>query len=282
MACPSHGHIFCRECAISNLLAQNKELKRLKKELERRKLDDTEEHDLAEAERQATSLDEFERTQAGLSRQGSKRKFIADDDEVLRFAREGAKRRTTGEKSELPSFWVPGETPDNKKADIKVAKLQPTCPAAPADKLHDFTLKSIVAVNFSADSGNRANDSPSRICPSCNKALSNSTKAVLAKPCGHVLCKPCSDKFLKPAEKSAHDEVVDDTVRCFVCQEDITPGRVVKRKKGTDDALGNGDSEKAEAKGKVERGLVELSSEGTGFAGGGKNMVKKQGVAFQC
>ena len=39
VSCPSHGHLFCRECAVNNLLAQNKELKRLKREAEKRKLE---------------------------------------------------------------------------------------------------------------------------------------------------------------------------------------------------------------------------------------------------
>lgn len=282
MSCPGHGHLFCRECAVNNLLAQNKELKRLKEELERRKLEDADAQDVKDAEAQAKAVEDFERTQAGLSakrtdsngsKQSVKRKLEAEDDELVRQAKEGMnKRRADGPKSELPSFWVPGETPDNNRAVLKAIKPQPTCPAAAADSPHDFGLKTLVAVKFTEDKPGRR---PTRTCPSCNKALSNATKAVLAKPCGHVICSPCSEKFQKPPEKSAHEAEHDATVRCYVCQEDITPGRRVKRKKDPE-------SGKKEKDSKVERGMVELCSDGTGFAGRGTNMVKRAGTAFQC
>ena len=292
---------------MSNLLAQSKELKRLRKEAERRKLEDVEEKELDDAEAQMRALEEFEKVQAGLNARvgggrivgrgngkviveqqsdgaasGSKRKLELDGDELLRPGKGGAgeaKRRTLEKqdaKSELPSFWVPSETPGNKKADLKVIKDHPTCPAAATDQPHDFTLKTLVTVHFTEDKPSEgSSDTPNRTCPSCNKALSNNTKAILAKPCGHVLCRPCSDKFQKAAEKSAHDAERDGMVRCHVCQEDVTAGLKVRRSKGAD-----GETKGKESK--VERGLVELSSEGTGFAGGGKNMVKKVGVVFQC
>lgn len=279
----------------------------MKKEAERRALEDAEEKELEDVEAQTRAVQEFEKVQAGLSARrgakanekivgrqngkvtaeqdvegqpkGTKRKFEVDEEELVRLAsneREKVKRIISEEKnakSELPSFWVPSETPDNKKAALKAIKEHPTCPAAAADHPHEITLRKLVTVQFNEEKTDGSSHSSSRTCPSCNKALSNATKAVLAKPCGHVLCKPCSDRFQKSAEKSAHDKEHDDAVRCYVCQEDVTPGRKSKRKK--DEGTGEKES-------KVERGLVELSSEGTGFAGGGKNMVKKQGVAFQC
>lgn len=224
---------------------------------------------------------------------GVKRKLEIDEAELKGLAGSNngsnSKSRRNGDISsaDLPAFWVPGKTPNAHKADVKPPKAHPTCPAAAADQPHEFTLRTLVGVHFTEDKqtntsssaggvGEAAADSspPTRTCPSCNKSLSNATKAVLAKPCGHVLCKPCSDKFQRAADKSAH-EVHDETVRCYVCQEDVTPGRKSKKRKTIE-----GEEKGKEAK--IDRGLVELSSEGTGFAGGGKNMVKRQGVAFQC
>jgi len=317
VSCPSHGHLFCRECALSNLLAQNKELKRLKKEAEQRKQEDSEEKQIEDAEAQARAMEEFEKVQAGLSvrssgaglgerivgrkdgkvtieqdveggNKGVKRKLEIDEAELRDLANaNNSKSRKKGDISsaDLPAFWVPGKTPNAHKAEVKPPKAHPTCPAAAADQPHEFTFKSLQGVHFTEDkqagtASSEGSDAslPTRTCPSCNKALSNATKAVLAKPCGHVLCKPCSDKFQRAADKSAHEEH-DETVRCYVCQEDVTPGRRSKKRKTVEGGEGEKPKEK---EAKVDRGLVELSSEGTGFAGGGKNMVKRQGVAFQC
>ncbi|CZT15008.1 uncharacterized protein RCC_12278 [Ramularia collo-cygni] len=204
-------------------------------------------------------------------------------------------------KSELPSFWVPGETPSNqRKSEGKVGKVHPTCPAAENSKPHDFALRSLITVRFTEErqtssskesgTGEGATEDEKwemkRMCPACHKVLSNSTKAILAKPCGHVLCKPCSARFQKVEGKSAHDVVVvgegdgeDEqagVVRCYVCQENVTAGWKGKGKK----EKRKRDLEKKEKI--VERGLVELSCEGTGFAGGGRNVVKKDGLSFQC
>jgi nitric oxide synthase-interacting protein len=80
-----------------------------------------------------------------------------------------------------------------------------------------------------------------KICPSCKKTLTNGTKIVILRHCGHVLCKVCSDDFVKPGKK------------CAICDEKCK-----------------------------EKDIIEVSTEGTGFAGGGgKVEVKKAGEAFQ-
>lgn len=114
MSCP-HGDIFCRECALSNILSQKKEIKRLEKVREREEKEGEEDRNREEDEAKERAVQEFERIQMGLeakvggsgkkivgreegkivveeeiagSKRGEKRKFELDEEELLRIARE--------------------------------------------------------------------------------------------------------------------------------------------------------------------------------------------------
>lgn len=263
VSCPDQGHLFCRECAISNLLAQSKEIKRLKKEAERRKAEEDLQTVLEHQEKQAKDLEQFEKLQSGLQADGGRKRKA-----VVGMEPDRETKRRTSDTGGSTSFWVPSQRPSDKdqQSEVKRHKEHSSCPVTLHERSHDLTLKTMVTVKFTET---QARDGLTRTCPSCDKALSNTTKAVLAKPCGHVLCKSCSDKFQKPPDQSLRAPTDVDAQRCYVCQIDLNPVTA---------NAGRGEKDKKE---KIQRGLVELRSEGTGFAGGGNNMVKREGVAFQ-
>ncbi|QDS75002.1 hypothetical protein FKW77_005602 [Venturia effusa] len=328
VACPS-GDIFCRECAMNNLLAQRQEIKRLEKEMERRREEEQEAEGLEEEEVRERAVREFELVQLGIEskvggagskkitgrdggkiqieeddygdpkKKGTKRKFELDEAELLRVAKEERtkyRKELDDEKKaamhNLPSFWVPGHEVDaataNPNTHAPPIKLHPLCPSSSEHAPHKLSLKTLTSISFTQDTDSTTKKT-TLTCPACRKALSNSTHAVMAIPCGHVLCKPCVDKFMKPVmTPDPHNPELEHSVlRCFVCEIDLTGkeqeatstaaeggriGKDKKKKKGTKDKDGGG----------VKPGLVNLKSEGTGFASGGDNMVKKKGVVFQC
>lgn len=75
-----------------------------------------------------------------------------------------------------------------------------------------------------------------------------------------------------PDAPDAHDADAEEKhgkVLCYVCEADVTER---KQKPGKEQ----------QRKSTIGQGLMEISCEGTGFAGGGTNMTKREGVAFQC
>ena len=220
-----------------------------------------------------------------------KRKFEIDEEELLRIAKEerkSIKRALDDEKNNrpVPSFWIPSATPSTDPhassisqadGDKQKTRRNPVCPASTSDKPHSISLKTLVTVNFTTEpaAGEANKKVPS--CPACSKTLSNATKAMMAIPCGHVLCKACATKFMTShSTPDAHNPDVEfGVVRCYVCDEDLSgePKKKKKEKEG---------GKKEKEKERLKPGLVEIRSEGTGYAGGGKNIVKKEGVAFQC
>ena len=66
----SKADIFCRECALSDLVAQRKEIKRLEREWEDREIDKGEAERLDKEEEARRELEKFERTAQGLEVSG--------------------------------------------------------------------------------------------------------------------------------------------------------------------------------------------------------------------
>ncbi|KAJ5990661.1 hypothetical protein N7499_011209 [Penicillium canescens] len=332
VGCASNGDLFCRECAINDLLAQRQEIKRLERERDdaRKRIAEDDERTLLEAKER--DLRDFERVSMGLEAKadifgsngaGTKRKaeesealkkfkarevvvdgkrkrvFELDEKEMARVAGEERERlknelkmeKSESSKSALPSFWVPSLTPGtdaNEIAANKTVKLTPICPGSTDESRHSYSLKSLVEVHFTEE---KASDGTvSRVCPSCKKNLSNGLKAMLTKPCGHVICSPCVKKFMTPHEHHTPDPhaskeeqeaaaALHGQVLCYVCETDLTARPPSKK----DDGSGSKKSKKKDKeKDAIQPGLVEVSSEGTGFAGKGGNMGKKSGIAFQC
>ncbi|KAL4946332.1 hypothetical protein BDV06DRAFT_208804 [Aspergillus oleicola] len=296
VACAHNGDLFCRECAISDLLAQRKEIARLEKERENarrlieegnsREREEGREREVREFEMVAMGFDDRGNTNTKKRKAGDEK---GDEEEMMRTKREKA----SSNKDTLPSFWVPSLTPgtdSNENTLAKTVKLQPICPGSTEQKTHSYSLKSLVDVHFTEEAG--ADGSMIRVCPSCKKTLTNTVKVMLTKPCGHVICKPCVDKFMTPhdaPDPHASKEEQEATARlhglilCYVCETDLTGRSLDKEDK---DKAGDKGGEKKKKKKKdkegIQPGLVEISSEGTGFAGRGGSVATKAGVAFQC
>ena len=297
---------------MTNLVAQRAEIKRLEREWERSRREEVEDEGREDEEVRERAVREFERVQAGLStsarvgerngvekeeervKSGVKRKFELDEGELMRIAKEErskVRKEMDDEKraaaKHLPSFWAPSQTPDGSASKVaipeKPPKLQPLCPSSSESAPHNITLKTLTAIHFTEE---KSQGKTLRSCPACRKALTNISKGVLAIPCGHVLCKACVDKFMQPImTPDPHNPGAEHGVlRCYVCETNLMDDEDDSKEKNGSNGAESKKSKKKRDKDKdtIKRGLVELRSDGTGFAGGGKNTVEKRGVAFQC
>ncbi|KIW62533.1 hypothetical protein PV04_10701 [Phialophora macrospora] len=324
-------HLFCRECALNDMVSQRREIRRLEKERQLRERETLESQAIEAEQRREREVQRFERDELGFEDErknnNKKRKRSAahdggDDDGYDDDESDERSHRGRG-----ASFWMPNAatstvTANAKSAleDAKPKKLHPICPASTPHTRHPYSLKSLVPVSFSlsdsdgGDSGVGDPGHPSRICPSCKKVLTNTSRAVLgtADQCGHVVCGACADLLFgrgtrqrqiqtlrtqgqgqgqgqAEAQISAGSSTEQRSIRCFVCDADLS-GRDGGPEQGKEEA---GEEEEGKHKDKAKQGkqskhsrhgrLVEISCEGTGFAaGGGANMAKREGVAFQC
>ncbi|KAG6898560.1 hypothetical protein C0993_006015 [Termitomyces sp. T159_Od127] len=192
------GHLFCKECVYTDLLAQKKDIQTQKRALEALQREAEAEKARARDAARERVLRDFERGQAVVAlpsstgtragdERGTKRKFSFDAaavEDLAREAEEAALRAIEREqaealKSKLPDFWLPSLTPTYTSTGPPTAlsdvKLQTTCRGG--NPPHPIALKHLVPVEFAYHA---ADAEP--VCPSCKKRLSNSILLFVMKP----------------------------------------------------------------------------------------------------
>lgn len=130
VACATNGDLFCRECAISDLLSQRQEIKRLEKERDeaRKRIAEDEERSLADLKER--DLRDFELVSMGLENKGAagagnKRK--AESEALEKFkAREveiNGKRKKVFELGEEEMARMAADERERVRKELKIEKV---------------------------------------------------------------------------------------------------------------------------------------------------------------
>jgi len=129
-----------------------------------------------------------------------------------------------------------------------------------------MSQKHLISIKFTKEESPESKK-PRRLCPSCMKLLSNASKPVLAKSCGHVFCRSCVTRLID----SSKDDPSLEQPHCYVCDSSL----------GSRGGDGDIPLDK-KARTRLPNGLVELKTDGTGFSATGASIVERVTTNFQC
>ncbi|WWC70646.1 uncharacterized protein I206_104597 [Kwoniella pini CBS 10737] len=300
VAC-SLGHIYCKECFLSDLINQKSLIELKKKEIE--KWDEIEKLEREQVKLKARErvISDFEKnmklsgsnsnfSSGSLTKRISIKeeeeeeekdknqnkflnKFELNNGDVEKVAKEAEEKalkliefeQIENRKAKLAAFWLPSLTPQAKLGPLKDVKLQTLCHVG--DSPHPISRKTLLPVILTYPPS--SNSKP--ICPTCTKELSNSTNNILLSSRQPLISQseliPDEEGSKKKKQKKdKEDPFVCGHVICQTCSDTIVKpqGRccVCEAKINND-------------------GIILLGKEGTGFAAAGGAEVKREGIAFR-
>ncbi|KAJ2759473.1 hypothetical protein IWQ56_004728 [Coemansia nantahalensis] len=201
----TQGHVSCRECVLAGILEQKQAIARAEQRLEKQQQKDAAERQQQQRARDEREIDSHERRQVGLR---DKRPGDGEPHDGKRARLLAGPRPAGGsEKKALTSFWIPSMAPTAAAAAKAPA---PSVQCLAGAEAHPLRLKELVEVRF------RTAANGDRLCPSCDRALRNSSKVDVLAPCGHAICHRCVSTF------------VLGSGACFVCQHKVSAKDVIR------------------------------------------------------
>ncbi|KAJ2058379.1 hypothetical protein GGI17_005098 [Coemansia sp. S146] len=243
MVCPS-GHISCKECVIQSILEQKKTIERAKQEYAEFQAQEASE--LAERQKDwdEAEVQRYIEREVGLSRARVDKSGSSEEEQGVAS---NSKRplmiefKDKAEGSKRRAVADERKDAGGKLPSFWIPSLAPTAKSTVSDpsKLSVQCQASSPAhalkLKHLVEVQFRTSSKGEKLCPSCDKPLLNSTKISVLSKCGHAVCQRCVNNFVLPAQAGA----------CVVCQKKVS--------------------------GKAD--VIQIESEGTGFAGAGGRMV---------
>ncbi|KAF7316958.1 RING-type domain-containing protein [Mycena chlorophos] len=257
------GHMFCRECAMNDLLSQKKELKRQKDKAAAIKADMEAEMEKARAAARERVLQDFERGQLGTgigsskstsesastsdsttATTGSKRSFSSAFEfssshvtDLVAKAEEAAARLIAKEKAEaakavLPDFWLPTLTPTFDgvaQRDILAAgggqskEIKPGAVCRGAGDRHSFALKDLTPVKFTFFREGKEVDKDAK---DPGEAVCQPCMKKLSNNVVMFLMKPCSHVVCRTCKETLM--TTGDKCACIVCEKPLKQKEILE------------------------------------------------------
>ena len=183
--CCQRGHLACRECLLSYILAQKQKILAHQKQTELDIIEEDRRHDIKRRKLEKEQVDLFVKQQTSLVAMPSKKSSNATEDSS--DINEQIEKRKPLKDQDIPAHvYCPVKATDG------------------ADKQHILSIKKLVSVKFAHQKGDKS-------CPSCQKTFNNAVDITVFKECGHVICSPCSAKLIKnnnDGKKSSHAQCI--------------------------------------------------------------------------
>lgn len=267
MSCLS-GHIYCRECIYKDLLSQKNEIKRRKARIEALQKEEEAEQETARIRARERVVRDFERSQIGLRRsvfrqdekpgnsteaengknvRGVKRKFepgTENLEDITREAEAAALLQIQKEQTEARKAKLP---------DFWLPSLTPEAKTTVLD-LKDIKLQTLC--NASAPAHPLSLKTLIPVTFSIDASTDKNPMIKICPSCKKELTTNSMIFLMRPCShvvcKSCQESLVAPAKQCAVCDKQLS-----------------------------EKDSIQLSREGTGFAGGGRAETSKVGIAFQ-
>nr|CAG4640973.1 EOG090X08E0 [Eulimnadia texana] len=188
------GYLYDKEAILEYIIAKKNEYSRKLKDYQKQKEREEQkkaEHEAAEFQ---GKVEKFVSTEKGIVTENASASSASGSSTTL--------SNMMGDRSkQLPSFWVPSQTPDAKPIILK--KPDPTIYCPVSEK--PLKAKDLIPVKFTLapddDSGPSKKSLISKkvryMCPVTRDILSNSVPCAVLKPTGDVVTMDCVEKIIK-------------------------------------------------------------------------------------